>query len=70
MHLRDWLNWKNMSPLDFARLTGFEPATIRTWVKGNRVPRYSAGRRIAKVTEGAVMPNDFYDLPEAVHAAE
>lgn len=62
MKLDEYLNKTGMTHSDFAKLIGCEQPTVTRYVKG-RIPSRDVILRISQVTNGAVTPNDFYDLP-------
>lgn len=37
-------------------------SALRKWFSGERIPRKDQMERIAEVTGGKVLPNDFYDI--------
>ena len=38
------------------------PSTFAKWVRNIRIPRKDEAKTIYEITNGAVEPNDFYDL--------
>ena len=72
MTLQDYLNQKHMTETAFAELVGIKPSGVNRLmpVDGRpplRKPGWELMARIAAVTGGAVMPNDFMeDLPELI----
>ena len=59
MKLTQYLEAKNLSPEQFARIAGFSESGVKKWIYAERVPRPEQMRRISEVTEGSVQPNDF-----------
>lgn len=39
-------------------------SALRKWFSGERIPRKDQMERIAEVTGGKVLPNDFYDIAQ------
>lgn len=65
MKLAEYMTAEKISPEQMASLVGDVSASgVRKWVYGDRVPRPDQLRRIAEVTAGAVMPNDFILHPK------
>lgn len=61
MDLKTFLAGRKMSITDFARLIGVSnPGVVAKYVNRTRIPRPAIMREIARVTEGAVQPNDFF----------
>lgn len=69
MKLQDYLAEKKISHQDFGKLVGASEFGVRKWVRGERVPRNDAMRKIQEVTGGAVGPADFFDVPP-IHSTE
>ena len=64
MDLKAFLTDRKMSITDFARLIGVSnPGVVAKYVNRTRVPRPAIMREIARVTDGAVQPNDFIAPP-------
>ncbi len=59
MTLADYLAVNAKSPDEFAREVGVDPVSVRRYLAGKRLPRWSVLERIMKATAGAVTPNDF-----------
>jgi DNA-binding transcriptional regulator YdaS (Cro superfamily) len=59
MKLSDYLSSKKITVTEFANQIGVTPEGLRHWVSGSRTPRPQSMAKIASVTRGAVMPNDF-----------
>jgi len=63
MTLSEYLHSEGITPSRFAVSIKVPPSTISRILKGDRSPRSYIMRRIAEVTGGAVMPNDFAGIP-------
>ncbi|RCL01034.1 MAG: hypothetical protein JSC189_000920 [Candidatus Tokpelaia sp. JSC189] len=60
MKLTDYMTINNISTKDMATLIGGMSASgVKKWLYGERTPRPDQMRRIAEVTKGMVLPNDF-----------
>lgn len=68
MRLADWLSETNTDLSTFAVAVGISHEGARLLKLGKRQPRPETARKIAEVTNGAVMPNDFV-LPAEGEAA-
>jgi len=64
MKLADWRRRKNLTQQQLADELGCIVTTIARYETGLRRPDGPAMIRIYKLTEGAVQPNDFYQLPD------
>lgn len=63
MKLSTYLDIKSLTPADFAGLlTDTSEASVRKWVSGERIPRADVIREIVTVTNGMVLPNDFFGV--------
>jgi transcriptional regulator with XRE-family HTH domain len=62
MKLRDYLASKSITAAEFGRRIKVSQAAVTRYAAGDRIPEPSVMRRIARVTRGAVAPNDFYGL--------
>lgn len=63
MTLQDYLSQEGFTFTAFAALIGTDyPSTVERYAKGRQIPGRSMMRKIVRVTNGAVMPNDFYGL--------
>lgn len=61
MTLTRYLSEQCLTYEAFAKLVGTNRKTVWRWCgKTPEIPRPDMMRRIVEVTEGAVMPNDFY----------
>lgn len=67
MKLIEYMANHSIAPEDMAELIGDVSASgVRKWMSGDRVPRPEQMRRISRVTNGLVQPNDFVlDVREA-----
>lgn len=64
MKLADFLKHRDISPEAFALLMGdVSVSGVRKWIADERIPRKDQIERIAAITGGLVMPNDFFSLP-------
>jgi 3,4-dihydroxy 2-butanone 4-phosphate synthase / GTP cyclohydrolase II len=61
MQLADWLKHSKSTRVDFARSVGISPGRVTQICEGE-LPSLDLAERIAKVTGGAVTPNDFLGL--------
>lgn len=65
MKIQAYMTANKISPKQMADLIGgVTESGVRKWVYGERFPRVDQLKRIAEITSGAVMPNDFI-LPDA-----
>jgi transcriptional regulator with XRE-family HTH domain len=62
--LGDWRRAKGLTQEDLGAKLGCEKPTVARYEAGTRIPERDTMRRIYVVTDGAVTPNDFYDLPD------
>lgn len=66
MKLSDWMNDRGVSDEELGRLVGKDRTTILRIRRGSHKPSPELMADIAKHTEGAVLPNDYFDdLPVA-----
>lgn len=63
MKLAQFLYQHDLTDAEFAALIGASRSLISRYRAGNRIPGKTLMVRIYRVTQGAVCPNDFYDLP-------
>lgn len=63
MKLADYMAVHGLGPSEMARRLKVNHATVIRYRDGVRIPEPEVMRRIRETTDGAVMPNDFYDLP-------
>src|ERR1043165_1030189 len=61
MQLSHWLKQSKRTRVDFARAVEISPGRVTQLCEGD-LPSLDLAERIAKVTSGAVMPNDFVGL--------
>src|ERR1044071_7702994 len=61
MQLSDWLKQSKSTRADFARAVEISPGRVTQLCEGD-LPSLDLAERIAKVTGGAVTPNDFVGL--------
>ena len=65
MKLSEFMRSNGISPDALAGLMGDVSASaVRKWANEERIPRKDQIERIAKITGGLVMPNDFFSLPQ------
>ena len=63
MRLTEYLELPGIDRQGFAEKLGVHPDTLYKWERGDRRPRKEFMALISEATEGAVSPNDFFDLP-------
>lgn len=63
--LDTWLKASGLTHEQFAKMIGVSQAAVSLYRTGKRQPRRPILRAIAAATGGAVMPNDFVELPDA-----
>lgn len=68
MRLSAYLALRQLNDPAFAKLIGADRQDVHRYRTGQAIPRRAVMQDIFRVTEGAVTPNDFYDLP-AGHGA-
>lgn len=61
MTLNEWLDWKNLTPIEFAKQINVDPVTVRRYLNRTRRPDWPVIERIVRVTDGKVTANDFLD---------
>lgn len=72
MKLIDFKHTEGLTDEALAALIGdCSVSALRKWYSGDRIPRKDQMDRIARVTRGLVLPNDFYgihgaDIPQEV----
>jgi transcriptional regulator with XRE-family HTH domain len=64
MQIKAWRLEQGWSQIDLAAALRCDVSTIHRYETGARVPEHAAMLRIYAITNGRVMPNDFYDLPD------
>jgi antitoxin CcdA len=62
MKLQSYLVSQDYPAREFSRRLGVSPAAVARYASGKRIPSPAVMRRIVTETEGAVTPNDFYDI--------
>lgn len=66
MKLAEFKKQKNLTDEALAGLIGdCTVSALRKWLAGDRIPRKDQMERIADVTDGSVLPNDFYGIGAA-----
>lgn len=68
MKLTAYLEKNNLRPATFAMRLGVPTSTITRLVNGEKRPGMELMEKIAKETEGLVMPNDFLSSPSTKDA--
>ena len=63
--LGGWLRANGYSAASFARKIGVPPSTIYRILDDGRSPAHAVMEKIIKGTNGAVLPNSFFDLEKA-----
>jgi len=63
MRLSDYLREKKTTAVAFADRIGRAPSTVTRILSGQHTPDAATMRAIIEATDGAVSPNDFFDLP-------
>ena len=66
MKLRPWIEQRGLTVQEFADLVERSEATVIRWLNRTRHPRHDDMRKIYRVTQGAVRPDDLVLLPEDV----
>lgn len=69
MTLKDWLAEHSLTPNQFGQTIGRSSEAVRRYVNGDRIPDRVTMPLIVTATDGAVTPNDFFDLSAAEQAA-
>jgi DNA-binding transcriptional regulator YdaS (Cro superfamily) len=62
MKLEQYLGMHKISVVDFAERVGVSPSIVYRWINGAKIPRARHLRMIARLTRGAVTPNDFFGI--------
>lgn len=65
MKFSQFMKERSLTVSDMAVLIGVSEGAVSRYASGQRTPEHDVMIRIAKATEGAVEPNDFFELPEA-----
>lgn len=63
MKLQEYLEFKKIKQAAFAKLVGVSAQNITRYARGQRIPDDQIMPLIFLATDGAVSPNDFYNLP-------
>lgn len=63
MKLQNYLALNAVKQKDFAARIGENQTCVNRYCLGQRIPRPDVMRKIFDATNGAVTPNDFFDLP-------
>lgn len=63
MKLREWLTATDTRVTDFAAAIGTSEVSVWRYLNDKRTPRASEMQKIIEATDGAVTPNDFFDIP-------
>lgn len=61
MHIKEYIESKEMTVAEAARDFGCTDQAMRYWVKGSRIPRHEQMLRIVEWSGGTISPGDFYD---------
>ena len=64
MELNEYLKSKNKNVADFARDFQVKHSVALRWVRGSRIPAKENMQKIFAYTNGAVTPNDFFNINE------
>jgi transcriptional regulator with XRE-family HTH domain len=62
MGLREYRRLKNLSAVEFGRLVGVTHSTVLRWEDGKIFPAAESLQKIQSVTNGAVTPNDLFQV--------
>lgn len=62
MKLADYLAAKKTTPEAFAAALHVDRWTVERWIRKERTPTPPMLERIAKASNGAVLPNDFFEF--------
>ena len=69
MKLADFKKLRNLTDEVLASMIGdCTVSALRKWLAGDRIPRRDQMERIAVITDGLVLPNDFYEIEVAAPA--
>ena len=65
MTISNWLRKEGLTQEDFVTLSHsknffISKGAVSKWCNGQRIPRYKEMQQLMQVTNGEVMPNDFY----------
>lgn len=61
---KKFLQQQKITPIEFCKKYDMAQPTVSKYLAGNRIPRKAEMLKIFQITNGAVTPNDFYDLPD------
>lgn len=61
MKLRIWRESRNLTRVEMGDLVGTTSEAIRLYERGDRIPHKDIMVRLWEISDGAVMPNDFYE---------
>ena len=64
MKLEKYLYQVGIKPAEFAARIGVDVSAVTRWMAGTRKPEWKRMPDIVAATGGAVMPNDFLDVPD------
>lgn len=62
MKLQEYLKHKKKKIADMSRDFGVTHCVVRVWVTGERIPSLENMQKIFEYTNGAVTPNDFFNI--------
>lgn len=62
MKLKKWRKSADITLTQLAADVGVSDITIGRYERGERIPRPKIMARIVRLTDGAVRPDDFYDI--------
>jgi transcriptional regulator with XRE-family HTH domain len=68
MQLSDYLRQSELTDEAFGELIGRDRSSVYRLKNGQTKPTADVLQAIVHATEGAVTPNDFFDLPDAAAA--
>lgn len=60
MKLSDFMTANDMTPKGLGDRLGVNPETVRTWLRGEAIPRREAMESLIEISGGQVQPNDFF----------
>jgi transcriptional regulator with XRE-family HTH domain len=69
MTLAAWMRNQGIADEDLAATLGIDRSTVSRLRRGRKIPSTRLMEKIAQATDGAVTPNDFFDLTAAKDAA-
>lgn len=71
MKLADFKKHRNLTDEALAVMIGdCTVSALRKWLAGDRIPRRDQMERIAAITDGQVLPNDFYEIEVVTTAGD